>query len=431
MTAILGAGISGLSAAYYALQNSKVTPIVILEASNRVGGWLRSIKQPDGTIFEQGPRSIRAKNGENSALELMEQLGLSDKVIPIKFNHPAAQNRLIYSDNQLHFLPNSWKSLMKNTLLNRSFLSIMWNDFKAPKGSEDDESAYSFIERRFGQDVADKIISSMVCGIYAGDAHKISIKSLIKIFFETEQKHGSVIKGLIIEYLKMVNEKKKKLKSISTDGNQINVESQNTLLNILQKCEAEKWSTWGVQGGIEQLPLALASNITKRGVIIKTEHNCEKLKFNKDHIELIVNGEIKRYSHIISSLPAKNLADLMEEQHSELSTELRGIPTVTVGVVNLQFSENILPINAFGVLIPPKEGLPILGIMFDSCIFPQNSKTTVRINTNFYYLFFLVSFHISYHTLCFNLLFPILDIILKLHKMFLNIYVYAHKYIMD
>ncbi|XP_053998260.1 protoporphyrinogen oxidase [Hylaeus anthracinus] len=374
MTAILGAGMSGLSAAYYALQNSKLVPIVILEGSNRVGGWVRSLKQPNGTIFEQGPRTIRptGASGKNT-LELIEQLELSDKVIPIPNSHPVAKNRLIYSDNQLHLLPNSFKGVIKkNTLLNRSMLSVVWNDLRAPKVSVDDESIYSFIERRLGKDVADKMISPMVCGIWAGDAHKISVNSIMKNLFELEQKHGSIVKGLVLELIR----RNKKTKS-STNDNQSNVESHNTLTNLAERAKKEMWSVWGIKGGLEQLPLALVSNITKRGVNIKTEHKCEQIKFDKGRAKLTVNGEVQEYSHIISSLPAKTLASLVQDQHPELSNELRGIPTVTVGVVNLEYPEDVLPINAFGLLIPPKEELPILGVIFDSCVFPGDSKTTV------------------------------------------------------
>ncbi|KZC13835.1 PREDICTED: protoporphyrinogen oxidase [Dufourea novaeangliae] len=383
MTGILGAGMSGLSAAYYALQNSKMAPIVIFEATNRVGGWVRSIELSDGTIFEQGPRTIRPSgaSGKNT-LELIEQLKLSDKIIPIRNIHPASKNRLIYSDNELHLLPSTFKGIIKkNSLLNRSLLSLVWNDLRAPKVLKDDESTYSFIERRMGQDVADKVISSMVCGIYAGDAHKISIKSLMKPLFDAEQKHGSIIKGIILEQLSKNKNKttvRKKTETIKNDDTEINKQlDNNSHKSLVKTSQDDFWAMWGIKGGLEELPRSLAKNITERGVNIKMEHKCEKLKFNKNDVELTVNGEVKNYSRIISSLPAKSLANLVREQHPELSNELKDIPTVTVGVVNLQFSESVLPMKAFGVLIPPKEEKPILGVIFDSCAFPQNSKTTV------------------------------------------------------
>lgn len=397
MTAILGGGISGLSAAYYALENPKLAPSVILEVSNRVGGWIRSVKQPDGTIFETGPRVIRAN--AHDLLKLIEELNLSSKVIPIKAEHPAAKNRYIYADNVLHCLPNSLKGIItKNTLLNHSLARLLWNDFKAAKVLKDDESIYDFVERRFGKDVSEKMVAPILCGICGGDIHQLSAKSFITNIFETEQKYGSVFMGLVQKkFSDILNIKENKEVTLeNTNETQKIVKSNNISSLLVQKAKRELWSTWGLEGGFEQLPQTLAKNITKRGVNIKMKHNCEQIIFNKDCVELIVNGKVEKYSHIISSLPAKSLANLIQKQHPVLSKELYSIPTVTIAVVNLQFSENVLPINAFGVLIPPKEEIPILGIIFDSCALPQNSKMTVCININIYYtslMFFIINFY--------------------------------------
>lgn len=377
MTAILGAGISGLSAAYYALGNTRMAPLVILEASNRVGGWIRSIKQSDGTIFETGPRVMRANT--YNVLNLIEELGLSSKIIPIKVNHPAAKNRYIYADNVLHCLPNNLKGIItKNTLLNRSLSSILWNDFKAKKILTDDESISSFVERRFGKDVSEKMIAPILCGICGGDIHKLSAKSFMTNLFEIEQKYGSVFMGFIQQKFSDILNNKNKIELKNT--NDTDTILHNTPSILAQRAKREAWSTWGLEGGFEQLPQTLAENIMKRGVNIKIKHKCEKIIFNKDCVELIINGKVEKYSSIISSLSAKSLANLIQEQHPKLSKELHSIPTVTMIVVNFQFS-NVLPIEAFGVLIPPKEEIPILGIIFDSCALPQNSKMTVCINT--------------------------------------------------
>lgn len=59
--AVLGGGISGLSAAYYlARLASPKTRIVLIEGSDRCGGWIRSQRtQEHGILFEAGPRSLR------------------------------------------------------------------------------------------------------------------------------------------------------------------------------------------------------------------------------------------------------------------------------------------------------------------------------------------------------------------------------------
>jgi len=364
MTVILGGGISGLSAAYYALNDARLSSVIILEASSRVGGWIRSRISPSGAVFEQGPRTLRIVGpAAKNTLNLIEDLQLSDKLIGIKFNHPATRNRFIYTDGALHRLPNDLKGLFKTiSLLDRPLISRIWTDLMAPRVSKEDESIYSFVQRRLGQDIADNIISPMICGICAGDAREISVNFLFKSLFEAEQKHGSIVKGLLMKRFL----KSKKEKDNADDEAAVGS-------SILERAKKENWIMWGLRGGLEQLPQVLADNLKERGVKIQTEKKCEKLTFKSNRVELLVNGEPQECSRVISSLCAKDSAELLQEQHPKLAAELKAIPTVTVGVVNLEFPENVLPLKAFGFLVPPKEDLPLLGVIFDSCVFPESS----------------------------------------------------------
>ena len=56
---ILGAGISGLTAAWSLARASSKLNIVLLESSGRVGGWIRSERRENGTVHELGPHSMR------------------------------------------------------------------------------------------------------------------------------------------------------------------------------------------------------------------------------------------------------------------------------------------------------------------------------------------------------------------------------------
>lgn len=60
--AVLGGGITGLTSAYYLLQQLPKAQITLLEGSSRLGGWLHSKQIDVGTgkiVFEQGPRTLR------------------------------------------------------------------------------------------------------------------------------------------------------------------------------------------------------------------------------------------------------------------------------------------------------------------------------------------------------------------------------------
>lgn len=369
MTVILGGGIAGLSAAYYAVNNAKLSSVILLEASSRVGGWIRSKSSPSGALFEQGPRTVRISGlaGKNT-LNLVEDLQLNDKLIHIGLDHPAARNRLIYMDGALHRLPASIKGIFKTlSLLDRPLITRIWTDLRAPKVSKEDESIHSFVQRRLGQDIADNIVSPLICGICAGDAREISVNFLLKSLFEAEQKHGSIVKGLLANQLKKMFSKPEDKKN---SDDEFAVRSSV----LTKRAQKEYWTGWQLQGGLEQLPRVLADSLKRQGVKLQTEKKCEKITFKSDRVELLVNGDLQECSRVISGLCSKDLAELLREQHPELSAELKAIPTVTVAAVNLEFQGDVLP-QAFGYLIPPKENLPVLGVLFDSRVFPHGSST--------------------------------------------------------
>lgn len=377
MTAILGGGLSGLSAAYYALENPRLGSIVLLEASNRLGGWVSTKKSPNGSIFEQGPRTIRPRGeaGENT-LHLVDALNLDDKIIPIPVTHPAALNRYIYVEEKLHILPVSMKPLLFTCPpFKRPLFKAVWNELRTPRVTSIDESVYNFVERRIGRDVADYIISPLICGICAGDAKQISVKFLMPLLFEAEQMYGSIFQGIVkgglLNKLGPSKVEKKSSKELHE-------------MDLVDLSKKSNWAIWSLEGGLEQLPQALANNLYSRNTHIRLGTECKELTFHSDCVELRAGVETKKYERIISSLPAKCLAPLVKNQHPDLAKELEAIPTVTVGLVNFEFPGQVLSMTGFGLLVPPQEELPILGIIFDSCIIPQeNTVSTFLKNKSF------------------------------------------------
>lgn len=61
---MLGAGITGLTTAFYLKRRFPNTRITVLESSPRVGGWIQSERVDLGTqygqvVLESGPRTLR------------------------------------------------------------------------------------------------------------------------------------------------------------------------------------------------------------------------------------------------------------------------------------------------------------------------------------------------------------------------------------
>nr|XP_042114524.1 protoporphyrinogen oxidase isoform X6 [Peromyscus maniculatus bairdii] len=119
---VLGGGISGLAASYHLIRGPCPPKVILVEGSKRLGGWIRSVRGSDGAIFELGPRGIRPAGvlGARTLL-LVSELGLESEVLPVRGNHPAAQNRFLYVGGALHPLP-SGLSLFQAEQTHRSIL---------------------------------------------------------------------------------------------------------------------------------------------------------------------------------------------------------------------------------------------------------------------------------------------------------------------
>lgn len=369
MAAILGGGLGGLSAGYYLLKNNKFCnnnlKLYLLEATGYCGGWVKSIRTKDYT-FEQGPRTIRPKGvtGLNT-LNMIQDLGLSEHIAPIKPDHPAAKNRMIYANHALHVLPSNLRGVFqKNEPFKKPLIYALFNDIKNPHKELQDDSIYNFVERRFGKDIADYAISPMICGICAGDAKEISVKFLMRTLFEWEQNHGGVVKGLMRSMFKS------------------KPDCELELSELARKAQEEKWNVYTIKGGLQIFPKTLQDYLLEHNVNISLNSKVEELEFvNSGSVELKNSeGKVLSANHVYSAIPAFHLAKLVEKQHPELAKDLKDIPFVTVGIVNLYFdSTETLIQPAFGFLVPPIENSPILGVVFDSCCLPDQNGTVLTV----------------------------------------------------
>lgn len=371
MSIVLGGGISGLSAAYYLLKQSNHAP-KLFEASNRFGGWIKTdVSSADQKVrFECGPRTLRPKGVKGlNTLELCTEIGLINEIVAIKSNHPAAKNRLLAVNNELCLLPSSLMGMFKTVPpFKKPLIFGLVRDFKNSYVGPPlaDDTIYNFTERRFGTEIAKYLISSMMCGICAGDAKEISVKFLLKDLFEFEQEHKSVVMGVY----------KKTLDRMSNKNT-----SENPVVNaeLAKRSVAERWSVYSMNDGLEKLPKTLSNYLESNGVQLNTNAKCEHIEFGSNGANVTINGKSHETDCLLSSLPAFEIGKLVQKQHPPLAEDLLAIPYVDVAVINLQFAGNLLKQPGFGFLVPPAENLPILGVIYDSCCFDMGDNTVLTV----------------------------------------------------
>jgi protoporphyrinogen/coproporphyrinogen III oxidase len=340
---VLGAGISGLATAWFLKKKLGASvSLTIVEKSPRVGGWIQT-QQKEEFLFEQGPRSCRSSGTGRQTLELVEALGLQNQIIGA---HPSARKRFLFCEQQLQPLPRHLLTLPFSSLM-KGWKASLWRDWSASGGEKEDESIYSFFSRHLNPKWIDRFIDPFVSGIYAGDIHKLSIKSCFPLFAEWEQKHGSLLKGAWYH-------------------------PKRSPPPTSFVSEWEKTSLFSFKGGMQVLPKTIAKQL--EGNI---RFNCSGQSINKQEEGILIkldNGEELKADHVIAALPAEALACLFTSHHNSIATSLHSLSTATVCVVNLGYRKNVLKRQGFGYLIPFQEGESILGCVWDSCVFPQQNE---------------------------------------------------------
>jgi protoporphyrinogen/coproporphyrinogen III oxidase len=192
---IIGAGISGLSAAYE-LHRRGVKPIV-LEASGRTGGLI--LTEREGPfILDAGPDSILATKSGGTAL--CEELGLTGRLM----STTPPRTSYVLKSGRLHPLPRpavlglplTWRAAAGATMVSNVGRVRMALEPWMPAKSIPDESVASFIRRRFGDQASEYLAEPLLAGIHAGDIERLAIQPLFPALVEAESSHGSVMKGL-------------------------------------------------------------------------------------------------------------------------------------------------------------------------------------------------------------------------------------------
>ncbi|KAM5129603.1 protoporphyrinogen oxidase isoform 1-T3 [Mantella aurantiaca] len=353
---VAGGGISGLTACYHLVKDAKVSKVILLESSSRLGGWMRSTRTEDGAVFEHGPRGMRpAGEVGRNALCMVSELGLESDLIPIPTSHPAVKNRYLYVNGALHKMPSSLGGVLRTIPpFSRPLFLCGLRDLTAPRASQDDESVHDFFTRRFGKEMADIVVDSLCRGVFAGDCRKLSLRSCFPFLHDAETRKRSVILGM------------------ATAGA---VKTPELDTPLTRRAKKERWSQWSLRGGMQTLSEALEDYIKQRGVEIHKDTPVEAIERTPNNSWKIgLPGGGVTADHVISAVPAAALSRLLEPAAKPMADTLRRLSAADVAVVNLEYDGEVLPVSGFGHLIPSSEDAALLGIVYDSLTYKEHNR---------------------------------------------------------
>lgn len=353
--AIVGGGITGLAAAHRLLELQPTSPssVTLFEAGPRVGGVVGT-QQIDGYHLELGPDSFITN--KPWAVALCRRLGLEDRLIPTdaRYRRSLVLRRgkpvEVPEGFQLMTPARVWPVLTSPIFSWWGKVRMGYEYFLPAKRDVPDESLASFVRRRFGPEVLDRLVQPLVGGIYTSDPEKLSLRATLPRFLEMEAKHGSLIRAS---------------------------RSAAKTANANEQASGARYGLFTtLAGGTQELIQALAERVS-RGAQIQVNAPVTGLQpLPTGGYSLTVPGQPPQtFDRVILTTPTYRIADIVQSFAAEWALALREIEYASTSIVvsGHRLSDIKHPLDAFGLVIPAIEHRRVLAVSFTSRKFPNRA----------------------------------------------------------
>jgi oxygen-dependent protoporphyrinogen oxidase len=348
----VGGGISGLAAAWGARDESPAgLEVIVLEREGEVGGKAVTLER-DGWLLEAGPTGYLG--GEPVLDRLVEAAGLEAERVPAR--EAAARRFIVRGGRPREVRPHPVGFLRSGLLGPLGILRLACEPLVPPRRDGDEESVWQFARRRIGRQAADRLIAPMVLGVFAGDAHRLSLPASFPRLAEIEREHGSLVRGLLARRRRSRSAGPGEKQAVGGPaGPAGGLHSFHRGLQSLPRALADR-GTFEVRCGVEARRVVEA---TGGGWRVETSQRGEALEADA----VVLAGEPWAMAELVRS-SAPGVARRLEE-----------IPCPPVAVVALGYRAHdaaSVP-RGFGVLVPRGEGYRILGCLWDTYLFAGRS----------------------------------------------------------
>lgn len=326
---VVGAGIAGLTAARELAEAGH--DVLVLEASDRAGGKLRSAEVAGATV-DVGAEAMLHRRPEGIALA--DALGL-----PLV--HPTAAGSRVWTRDALRRLPRTvmgapvdLDDLARSGILSADGLERARAQHvpHLDGGPGSDVAVGDLVARRYGDEVVDRLVEPLLGGVYAGQARRISTRS-----------------------------------------------AAPQLLDLLTRDEvvvapppADAPPVFAaVDGGMWRLPAALADDVAGRpGCAIRYDAPVTAIRRAGAGFVVTAPGGDESADLLVLATPAAPAARLLDDVVPAAARALAEIEYASVALVTFAFRTDdpavaeSLEVGASGFLVPPVDGRRVKAATF-------------------------------------------------------------------
>lgn len=332
---VVGGGLTGLTAAR-TLARAGHDP-VLLEAGDRLGGVIRTVRQ-DGFLIEAGPESFVTR--KPALLDLCRELGLENELL---FRRSAGRTA-VYARGRLRPLPAGMAiapTRLAPLLASGIFgplekLRLTADLVLPPEAGEGDRSLGEIVRRRLGPAALDRLVAPIAAGIYAADPDRLSLAATFPEILEAARQ------GSLIRHLRPSP--------------------------IRGKAPSSLFAT--LQGGLESLVERLAGDLG--GSDVRTGARVARL----DRVEAgwglsLAGGAVVEGDAAVLAVPAAEAVRLLAGALPRASGVLGGFRRASTAVVTLGYRAGVVPVpDSNGFVVAHDEDLPVTAATFSSSKWP-------------------------------------------------------------
>lgn len=346
---VVGAGISGLACAHRIAERRPDLEVVVLEASERTGGKIRTTPFA-GRLVDEAADAFLAR--VPAAVALARELGLAGQFVT-----PAVRRAFVYRHRTLHPFPEGQvlgvpidlDLLRASGVISAAGVERAALDLTLPGGLPgepapgEDESVGSLVRRRLGDEVFEALVGPLLSGVNAGDADQLSVQAGAPQFAAAVRDQPSLIAGL-----------RAQRDAALAAGADPNAPVFYGLHD-------------GSQGLTDALVAALPAGSVRTGVAVHAVAPSDGGGFNlvtsldHDHIPLHADA-------VVLATPAFATAPLLHDLQPDIAADLAAIEWSSVVMVTLAVPRAAVdhPLDGSGFLVAGGEDLTMTACSFSS-----------------------------------------------------------------